>query len=73
MAEDGYSITVEPIPPEDGGGYLAFVPDLPGCMSDGETEAEAIENAHDAISAWIAHANADGRPVPSPKRQYRDA
>jgi predicted RNase H-like HicB family nuclease len=41
-------------------------------MSDGETEAEAIENAHDAINAWIAHATADGRPAPAPRRQYRD-
>ena len=29
---------------EDGGGYLAVVPDLPGCMSDGDTPAEAVQN-----------------------------
>jgi antitoxin HicB len=48
-----YSVLVEPLPPEEGGGYLATVPDLPGCMSDGETPQEAIANVHDAIAAWI--------------------
>jgi hypothetical protein len=37
-----YNVVVEPLSKEDGGGFVATVPDLPGCMSDGETEAEAI-------------------------------
>ena len=32
-----YEIKVKQLPPEDGGGFLAWVPDLPGCMSDGDT------------------------------------
>lgn len=61
-----YRIVVEPLSPEDGGGYLATVPDLPGCMSDGETPAEALANVEDAASAWIASARLDGQPVPEP-------
>lgn len=35
-ADRPYRIVVQPLPAEDGGGYLAYVPDLPGCMADGE-------------------------------------
>ena len=38
MSSD-YEIKAKQLPPEDGGGYLAWVPDLPGCMSDDETSA----------------------------------
>ena len=48
----------EPLPPKDGGGYLAIVPDLPGCMSDGETRELAARNVADAIEAWIEEARA---------------
>src|SRR5437899_5293059 len=48
-----YPIVVERLPIEDGGGFVATVPDLPGCMSDGETPEEAVSNVQDAIVAWI--------------------
>ncbi|KRA62646.1 hypothetical protein ASD89_22925 [Caulobacter sp. Root656] len=67
MPSVAYQIIVEPIAAEDGGGFLATVPELPGCMSDGDTEAEAFQNASLAITDWIAHAKAEGRPVPSPE------
>lgn len=67
MPSVGYNIVVEPIPQEDGGGFLATVTDLPGCMSDGETEAEALRNVNVAIADWIAHAQAEGRRPPPPK------
>jgi antitoxin HicB len=67
MPSVGYNIVVEPIPQEDGGGFLATVTDLPGCMSDGETEAEALRNVNVAIADWIAHAKAEGRRAPPPK------
>jgi antitoxin HicB len=63
-----YPIVVEPLSQEDGGGFAAIVPDLPGCMSDGESPEEAISNVRDAISSWIEAANALGRPAPSPSR-----
>ena len=39
---------------DEGGGWLASFPDLPGCMSDGETPEEALRNAAEAESAWLA-------------------
>ena len=62
-----YSITVSPLAQADGGGWIAVVPDLPGCMSDGETAAEALKNAEDAVEEWINAARATGRPVPEPR------
>lgn len=37
----------------EGGGWLATFPDLPGCMSDGETPEEAMQNARQAEISWI--------------------
>jgi antitoxin HicB len=48
-----YPIVVEPLPIEDGGGFVATAPDLPGCMSDGATPEEAVSNIQDAIAVWI--------------------
>ena len=53
---------------EDGGGYLAVVPDLPVCMSDGDTPAEAVQNVTAAIDEWIAEAMRLNRAVPTPTR-----
>lgn len=71
MPDKKYSIMVEPLSAEDGGGFLATVPDLPGCMSDGETEVEARQNIQAAINDWISHALAEGRRVPPPNPHYR--
>lgn len=68
MSPLAYSIIIEPLPPEDGGGFLARVPDLPGCMSDGDTPQEAATNVQDAIEAWLEAAADLGRPVPAPHR-----
>jgi antitoxin HicB len=64
-----YPVLIEPLTPEDGGGFLATVPDLPGCMSDGETPEEALANVRDAVEAWIEEARALGRAVPRPSRR----
>ena len=69
MNRADYAIVIEPLPTEEGGGYVATVPDLPGCMSDGSTDIEALENVHDAIDAWIDQARKMGRAVPKPTRQ----
>lgn len=62
-----YPVLIEPLADEDGS-YLAIVPDLPGCMSDGETRELAARNVGDAIEAWIEEAPALGRVVPAPSR-----
>jgi antitoxin HicB len=64
-----YPVLIEPLAPEDGGGFLATVPDLPGCMSDGETPEEALANARDAVEAWIEAVRVLGRGVPRPSRR----
>ena len=61
-----YPLIVQPLPAKDGGGYMAIVPDLPGCMSDGETPVEAVENVQDAIACWIEAAQDMGHVVPKP-------
>jgi len=46
--------------------YIVTVPDLPGCMADGESPNEAYENAKIVIREWIETAQAAGRPIPEP-------
>jgi antitoxin HicB len=62
-----YRIEIEPLSKEDGGGYLASVPDLPGCMSDGETPEEALRNVQEAIASWIEAAHELRMDVPPPR------
>ena len=63
-----FSVTVRPLRTQDGGGFIAVAPELPGCMSDGETPQEALTNAYDAIASWIEGALEMGRAVPEPRR-----
>jgi predicted RNase H-like HicB family nuclease len=62
-----YTIKVSALSSEDGGGFVAIVPALPGCMSDGETQEDAIVNVRDAITCWIEEAKELGRPIPQPE------
>lgn len=70
MSELAYPVLVTPLPAHEGGGYLATVPDLPGCMSDGETPEAALANVRDAIVCWIEAARELNRSVPAPKRPF---
>jgi predicted RNase H-like HicB family nuclease len=64
-----YPVVVEPLPAEEGGGFVVTAPDLPGCMSDGATPEEALANIQDAIATWIEAANDLGHAVPKPTRR----
>jgi antitoxin HicB len=66
MTDVEYRFTIRPLSGEEGGGYLIEFPDLPGCMSDGETIAETIANGEDAKRCWIGAMKQAGRPVPPP-------
>jgi len=68
MNPQDYEVDIRPLTAEEGGGFQAIVPELSGCMSDGETPQEALENAYDAIACWIEAAQEMGRAVPPPKR-----
>ena len=46
--------------------YIISVPDLPGCMADGESPNEAYENAKIVIREWIETAQAAGWTIPEP-------
>lgn len=61
-----YSVRLGPLDEEEGGGWLAEVPDLPGCISDGDTPEEAVKNVEDALRSWIVTANEFGDPIPEP-------
>lgn len=63
---DEYPIAIHPLSEEEGGGFLARVPDLPGCIADGETVEEALHEVRDAIRAWIKTAEEFGDPIPKP-------
>ena len=50
--------------PGEDGYWVAECPSLPGCISQGRTRAEAIENIREAIALYIEALEADGLPVP---------
>ena len=52
---------------EDDQSYVVEIPELPGCMADGETYQEAIKNAQIVISGWIDTAQRIGREIPQPR------
>ena len=47
--------------------FIVEVPELPGCMADGASYAEAVANAQVVIAEWIETAQQLGRPIPEPK------
>ena len=63
---ESYSHVISPLSREDGGGFLITFPDLPGCMSDGATEAETIANGKDAFKAWVSARIDSGKAIPEP-------
>lgn len=49
---------------DPGEGYLAEVLELPGCVSAGESPAEALENLEESMAAWFESALAHNDPIP---------
>ncbi|ALB43634.1 MAG: HicB family protein [Aphanizomenon flos-aquae KM1D3_PB] len=47
----------------------AYVPDLPGCVSIGDTLAEVQENIKEAIALYLEVLKEDGQPIPEPSTQ----
>ena len=60
-----YSMTIEWDP--DDHIYVVQVPELPGCVTHGDTYEEAVRQGQDAIESWIDAARADGTPIPAPR------
>jgi antitoxin HicB len=61
-----YHILLTPLPPDDGEGFFIRVLELPGCMSDGASPAEAYEHLQEAMEGWLAVALERGIPIPEP-------
>lgn len=68
-----YPFRIRRLSKDEGGGYLIEFPDLPGCMSDGETIEEAVANGADALRSWIATAREFSDPVPPPSPPMDEA
>lgn len=49
---------------KDDESFVVEIPELPGCMADGQTYAEAVANAEIVTNEWIETARELGRPIP---------
>ena len=58
-----YAIVIEKAPSN----YCAYVPDLPGCVSTGNTLEEVKDNIRDAIAFHLDGMREDGDPIPEPR------
>jgi len=56
-----YRVLIEP---DEDGVFVAEVPALPGCISQGKTRAEALTNVKEAIAAYLDSLEKHGEPVP---------
>lgn len=61
-----FQYRIELLPDRDEGGYVASCPDLPGCITSGETAEETLVNLLDAKKAWLEAAIEDGVSIPEP-------
>jgi predicted RNase H-like HicB family nuclease len=61
-----YAIVIEKAP---GSNYSAYVPDLPGCISVGDTLDEVKQMIQEAIELHIAGMREDGLPIPQPSTE----
>lgn len=64
---DDYPFQIRQMTPDEGIGYLITYPDLPGCMSDGQTPEEAVVNGRDAVKSYLLACIEVGDPLPEPR------
>lgn len=62
-----YQIELTPISKENGEGYLASIPLLHGCKSEGKTPDKAVKNLKEAQRAWLESALKHDDPIPIPQ------
>ena len=60
------SYRMELVEDKEEGGFVASFPDLPGCVTCGETASSAVENAMDAKKAWLEAAMKENINIPEP-------
>ena len=61
------SYRMEIVPDQDEGGFVISFPELPGCITSGDTIEEAIKNAEDAKKEWLTAAIEDGVTINEPQ------
>jgi predicted RNase H-like HicB family nuclease len=61
-----YAVVIEKVPNSN---YSAYVPDLPGCISTGDTLEDAKLNIHEAIEFHLDGMRQDGESIPEPTTQ----
>lgn len=59
-----YKYAIEIFYSDEDGGFIAVVPELPGCSAFGVTEEEALEEVKVAIELWMTVARQEGREIP---------
>ena len=62
-----YRYAIEIFYSEEDEGYIAVVPELPGCSAFGETEEKALEEVKAAMELWLETAKKEGREIPQPR------
>ena len=70
MKQLEYTVILEP--DDDGMGYTVTVPALPGCISEGDTMEEALENVQDALWGCLAAARELNLPIPETLRSVAE-
>lgn len=64
---ESYPFTIRPLAKEDGGGFAIEYPDLPGCISDGDSPEEAVKNGYDAVQSYLLSCVQHRDPIPKPR------
>lgn len=62
--ENNYKFNVYPLSEEDGGGFYAEVPELPGCIASAETLEETMILLKEAIESWVDVSKEKGKKIP---------
>jgi predicted RNase H-like HicB family nuclease len=65
MEPPHYSMIIEWSDEDDA--FIVTVPELPGCITHGETYEAAVQRGKEVIEGWIEAAQADGQPIPEPE------
>jgi antitoxin HicB len=63
---DEYPFMIRRLTEDEGSGFLIEFPDLPGCVSDGETPEGAIASGRDAVLCYLRSCQEFGDPIPEP-------
>jgi len=61
-----YKYAIEIFYSEDDEGYIALVPEIPGCSAFGENEEDALKEVKIALELWLETASKEGREIPEP-------